>query len=314
MAIGNPLGLGGTVTAGIVSALNRDTADTPYDNYIQTDAAINHGNSGGPLFNMRGEVIGVNTEFLSPTDASIGLGMTLPSDDVKFAVTELREYGRVKPGWIGARLQEVTPDLANAFGASSTHGALVASVEASSPAEAAGLRPGDVILEFGDRRPTDVRALMRMIAEFPLNGTTTLTVHREGSNLKVPITVREYPPALLVANYPFELSKPPIESRDLGLRLSPLDAPTRAQLRLSADAVGRGSRLRCPQDQPPIGLDSAREMSSCKCKGSAVATLGEVQKDMQDAQKRGRVNLGLLIVDSSGQRWLALSSKAEQAP
>jgi serine protease Do len=313
LAIGNPLGLGGTVTAGIVSALNRDSADTPYDNYIQTDAAINHGNSGGPLFNMRGEVIGVNTEFLSPTDASIGLGMTLPSDDVKFAVTELREYGRVKPGWIGARLQEVTPALSDAFGVPSTHGALVVSVENSSPAGAAGLRPGDVILGFGDRKPTDVRALMRMIAEFPLNGATTLTVHREGSELKVPITVREYPPALMVADFPFELSRPPIESGDLGLRLTPLDAPTRAQLRLSADAVG--------VEVVSVPSGSAADRAGLRAgnvilqvQGSAVATPGEVQKDMQDAQKRGRSNLGLLIVDSSGQRWLALSSKAEQAP
>ena len=312
LAIGNPLGFGGTVTSGIVSALNRDTADTPYDNFIQTDAAINHGNSGGPLFNMRGEVIGVNTELFSPTTGSVGLGMALPSDDVKFAVTELREFGRVRPGWIGARLQELTPDLSDAFGVPTTHGAVVAAVEGSSPAESAGLRPGDVILDFGNRAPTDVRALMRMIAESPLDGTTPLTVHRSGADLKVPITIREYPPALMVANFPFELSKPPMESGDLGLRLTAIDAATRARLHLPDNASGAEV-----VSVPPGSIADRAGLRAgniiLQVQGNVTATPAEVQDALLQAQKRGRADLGLLVEDASGQRWLALSTKAENA-
>ncbi|MBV9194535.1 MAG: trypsin-like peptidase domain-containing protein [Solirubrobacterales bacterium] len=312
LAIGNPLGLGGTVTAGIVSALNRDTADTPYDNYIQTDAAINHGNSGGPLFNMRGEVIGVTSAIFSPTAGSAGLGMVLPADDAKFAVTELREFGRVRPGWIGARLQQVTPDLSDAFGVTTTRGALVAAIQKSSPAEAAGLRVGDIISKFADRTPTDVRSLMRMIAESPLNSETILTVHRGDSDMKVPITVREYPPAMMVADFPFELSKPPTESGDLGLRLQPLGASTRARLQLPADTQG----VEVASVPPGSAADRAGLRTGdvvLQVLGSVVATPSDVQKGLQGAHGRGRAESGLLIVDSSGQRWVALSTSAEQA-
>ena len=181
LAIGNPLGFGETVTSGIVSALNRNTGESPYDNFMQTDAAINHGNSGGPLLNMEGKVIGVDTELITPNAAStgsIGLGLAIPSDDVAFAVAELRKYHRVRPGWIGARLQQITRDLAEAFDLASPSGALVAAVDKGGPADGAGLKPGDVIETFDGRVPTDVRALMRMIAESPLGDTAVLTVRR----------------------------------------------------------------------------------------------------------------------------------------
>ena len=312
LAIGNPLGLGGTVTAGIVSALNRDTAETPYDNYIQTDASINHGNSGGPLFNMRGQVIGVNSELFSPTTGSVGLGMSLPADDVKFAVTELREYGRVRPGWIGARLQQVTPDLADAFGLTSTHAAVVAIVPKASPAEAAGLRVGDLITRFADRTPTDVRALMRMIAESPLDSAVTLTVQRGGSELKLPVTIREYPPSMMVADYPFELAKAPTEGADLGLRLKPLSEATRARLHLAMNDPG----VEVVSVAPGSAADRAGLRAGdaiLQVLGSAVAAPDDVPKDLREAAAQGRTDSGLLIADSSGQRWVALSVAAEQA-
>jgi serine protease Do len=188
MAIGNPLGLSSTVTLGIVSALNRDTGDTP-----------------SPLFDMEGRVIGVNTALIAIGDAnagSMGLGLAIPINDAKFAASQLREFGRVRPGWIGARLQQVTPDLATALGLAKTDKIIVAGVD---PADAAGLRPGDVIETFNDRSPGDVRAFMRMIAEYPLDHEASLTVRRSEGNVTLLLRVREYLPAKMVAEYPFEL-------------------------------------------------------------------------------------------------------------
>ena len=309
LAIGNPLGLGGTVTSGIVSALNRNTLDTPYDNYIQTDAAINHGNSGGPLFDLNGKVIGVNTEIISPGEGSAGLGFALPSNDVRFAVTELRDFGRVRPGWIGAHIQEITPELASAFGASSTHGALVSTVPAGSPAAAAGLRPGDVIVGFGDRAPTDARALMRMIAESPLDTTVALTVRRGAAAMQVPVTMREYPQAMMAANYPFELTAAPSDNGDPGLRLGPLDPATRAQVALPAGVSGVLVTL-----VPP---GSAADRAGLRVKdvilqvGSDAATNPEsAQRLVQQIRKAGQSEAGLLVADTSGQHWVALSTGA----
>jgi serine protease Do len=310
LAIGNPLGFGSTVTAGIVSALNRDIADTPYDNYIQTDAPINHGNSGGPLFNMRGEVIGVNSELISPTAGSVGLGMSLPADDVKFAVTELREYGRVRPGWIGARLQQVTPDLADAFGLTAPYAAIVATVPEGSPAEVAGLRVGDVITRFADRTPTDVRALMRMVAQSPLDGTVLLTVRREGSELKLPITIHEYPPDMMIADYPFELPKAPVDAGSLGLSLRPLGEATRAQLHLATSDPG----VEVVSVAPGSAADRAGLHAGdavLQVLGSPATTPDDVQDALRNTAAQGRTDSALLVVDPSGQRWVALSGVAE---
>ncbi|MBV8870100.1 MAG: PDZ domain-containing protein [Acetobacteraceae bacterium] len=236
------------------------------------------------------------------------LNPVLPANDAKFAVAELREFGRVRPGWIGVRLQQVTPDLSEAFGVTTTQGALVAAVQKSGPAEAAGLRPGDMIVRFADRTPVDVRALMRMIAESPLDSDTTLTVRRGGSSIKVPITIREYPPAMMVANFPFELSKPPAASGDLGLRLEPLSAAARARLQLPEDATG----VEVASVLPGSAADRAGLLAGdaiLQVLGSVVAAPGDVQKELE----RGRAESGLLIVNASGPRWVALSAEAEPA-
>ena len=148
MAVGNPFGLGGTVTAGIVSARNRNIDNGPYDNYIQTDASINKGNSGGPLFDMKGEVIGINTAILSPSGGSIGIGFATPSDTVTPIIAQLREFHEVRRGWLGVRIQPVTDDIAEALGLGTPHGALVAGIDDKGPAGPAGLKKGDVIVTF----------------------------------------------------------------------------------------------------------------------------------------------------------------------
>ena len=148
IAIGNPFSLGGTVTAGIVSARNRDINSGPYDNYIQTDAAINRGNSGGPLFNLSGEVIGVNTAIISPSGGSIGIGFAVPSNSALAVIEQLRQFGETRRGWLGVRIQQVTDDIAESLSIKPAHGALVAGLDDRGPAKPAGIEPGDVIVRF----------------------------------------------------------------------------------------------------------------------------------------------------------------------
>lgn len=313
LAIGNPLGFGGTVTAGIVSALNRNGFNTPYDNYIQTDAAINHGNSGGPLFNMNGQVIGVNTILITTgAEGSIGLGLAIPSDDARFAATELREFGRVKPGWIGAALQPVTPDLADAFGLNGTGGALVASVAGSGPAAEAGLAPGDIIETFNGDTPRDVRALMRMIAEYPLDRTAALDVRRRGSDRAMTVMIKEFPPAEMVADFPFRLANPPaMAAGDAGFHLIPITAAARTRFGLAANVPG----LEVAAVLPESAADRAQLH-----KGDVVLDVGsqpasmpaDVQHALERAQQARRQYLALLIAGASGEKWIALPVKGPE--
>ncbi len=196
IAIGNPLGLGGSVSSGIVSGLNRDIRTTPFDDFIQTDAAINHGNSGGPLFNRRGEVIGINTAIYSPTatSGSIGISFALPINDAKFVIEQTMQYGRVRAGWLGISMQSVTPDIAQAIGLGIPRGSIVAGVDAGGPAAQAGVQEGDVIMSIGSMTPRDSRALWRAIAIAPLGKPIELTVWRDGRVLTVSPTVREMAP------------------------------------------------------------------------------------------------------------------------
>jgi len=180
MAIGNPFGLGGSVTVGIISAKERDINSGPYDDYLQTDAAINKGNSGGPLFNMAGDVIGVNTAIISPTGGSIGIGFAVPSDTALNVIEQLKKYGTTRRGWIGVKIQTVTEELAKDFGVPPNKGALVAAVDPGSPAEEAGIRPRDVIVAFDGKDVTTMRGLPRIVAQTPVGKTVNVKVWRDG--------------------------------------------------------------------------------------------------------------------------------------
>ena len=188
LAIGNPLGLGGTVTAGIISARGRDIRSGPYDDYIQTDAPINRGNSGGPLFDMKGAVIGVNTAILSPSGGSIGIGFSVPANLAKNVISQLREFGTTRRGWLGVQIQTVSPEIAESLGLDAPKGALVAGVLENSPAEAAGVKQGDVIVEFDNREVPESRKLPRMVAETSVGKDVTVRVWRGGK--EVGLTVR----------------------------------------------------------------------------------------------------------------------------
>ena len=191
IAIGDPYGLGGTVTAGIISARARDINSGPYDEYLQTDAPINRGNSGGPMFNMDGEVVGVNTAIFSPSGGSIGIGFAIPSSLAKNVVDQLRAHGHIERGWLGVRIQMVTQDIADSLGLDKAKGAMVSSVTPDGPAAKSGMQPGDVILTFDGRDVSEMRRLPLMVAETEVGKTVDATVFRKGKEVALKVKVGE---------------------------------------------------------------------------------------------------------------------------
>jgi serine protease Do len=184
IAIGNPFSLGGTVTAGIVSARNRDINSGPYDNYIQTDAAINRGNSGGPLFNLDGEVIGVNTAIISPSGGSIGIGFAVPSKTVVAVIDQLRDFKEVRRGWLGVRIQQVTDEIADSLNIKPARGALIAGVDDKGPAKPAGIEAGDVVVKFDGQDIKEMRDLPKIVADTPVGKDVEVTIIRKGKEEK----------------------------------------------------------------------------------------------------------------------------------
>lgn len=189
MAIGNPFGLGGSVTVGIISAKQRDINAGLYDEFLQTDAAINKGNSGGPLFNMSGEVIGVNTAIISPTGGSIGIGFAIPSDTVLGIVSQLKQFGAARRGWLGVQIQTINEDVAERLGVEANVGALVSAVTVGSPAATAGLAQGDIILKYDGKAVTAMRGLPRLVAQTPVGKSIDVEVKRKGEMKTLSVTI-----------------------------------------------------------------------------------------------------------------------------
>jgi serine protease Do len=243
VAIGNPFGLGGTVTAGIVSARGRDINQGPYDDFIQTDASINKGNSGGPLFNLAGEVIGINTAIFSQSGGSVGIGFAVASHLAAPVVAQLKDFGRTRRGWLGVRIQTVTDEIAEGFGLSETTGALVAEVTKGGPAEAAGIMPGDVILSFNSRQVESMRKLPRIVAETPVGVDVPVEVWRDGGIAKVTARIGELEEAEKSEIVSASKTERPSSTKigrveSVGLELSTLSDPLRAKYRLAKDITG----------------------------------------------------------------------------
>jgi serine protease Do len=238
LAIGNPLGQGFSVSAGIVSARNR-TLQGSYDDFIQTDAAINRGNSGGPLFNMDGEVIGVNTAILSPNGGSIGIGFAMSSAVVQRVVEQLKDFGETRRGWLGVRIQNVDPDMADALGIDGTKGALVTDVP-EGPALAAGMKAGDVILRFGGEEVDDTRELVRIVAETEVGRTVDVVVFRDGSEetLQVEIGLLEDATLAAAPGAPQTETPPAEEETVLGMTVEVVTDTLRESFGLTNDVSG----------------------------------------------------------------------------
>jgi serine protease Do len=308
-AIGNPLGVGVSASAGIVSALNRDIMDSPYDEFIQTDAAINHGNSGGPLIDAAGEVIGVDTAIFSnvANGGSIGLGFAIPSDIAKMVTEKLLIYGHVQPGWIGVWLQDVNPELAQALGLPNSDGSIIAGIEPGSTGAKAGLQEGDVILRVGQLRAQDSRGLMRMIAGANIGASVPLDVWRDGHAQTINVVIGTMPrPAgdkMTMSANVASASRP--ASPNLGLNLAELSDTTRKQVGM--------------QDGEPGVLVTAVQNDSeadehgvvpgdviLKVQESTVSTPQQVQQQIDAARQQNRPFIAILLMAKGEQKWLSL--------
>jgi serine protease Do len=314
MAIGNPLGLGASVSAGIVSALNRDIGETIFDDFVQTDAAINHGCSGGPLLNASGEVVGINTAFDSatPSGGSIGIGFALPSDAAAIVVDRLRQYGRSWVGVIGALFQQVTPDVAAALGEPELHGDtvtsvpmlhgdIVTSIRAGGPAEQAGLRIGDVVTAAGNRMPTDERALLRIIAGWPIGSKIPLSVWRAGTELTIAPVVTALP---VPAQQP-AVAPPSSGPSKLGLGLAVLTPELRAKYRQARNDTGVAVVSVEPGSvAAQLGLGPGDVILRVGLR--EITRTKEAEQAIEEAESNGRPYVLLLVHGREGRRWYAL--------
>jgi serine protease Do len=240
MAIGNPFGLGSSVTAGVVSARNRDIAEGPYDDFIQTDAPINRGNSGGPLFDMDGNVVGVTSALYSPSGGSVGIGFAIPSNMARIVIAQLRELGCTRRGWIGVRVQPVTHDIAESLGLTATTGALVSEATSGGPAALAGVQGGDVITAFDGKAIADSRALPRLVAESAVGRHASIELFRKGQEKTFQVTVAQLETAADLRTHHLAAPAPKTAAPffGLGLALAPLDGRLRAKYRLGAELSG----------------------------------------------------------------------------
>jgi serine protease Do len=239
MAVGNPFGLGGTVTTGIISARGRDINEGPYDDFLQIDAPINRGNSGGPTFNLEGQVIGINTAIYSPNGGSVGIGFAVPSNAAKPIVAQLEEHGKINRGWLGVQIQEVTPAIAASLGLHGEHGALVAVVTPNGPGAKAGLKQGDVILAFDGSKVNELHDLPRLVAAAAPNSAATVTVWRDGRETELQAKLGELPENNQVAS----ASSGPAEEGSaqaaaLGMHFAPLTNELRRELHVAKSVDG----------------------------------------------------------------------------
>jgi len=303
MAMGNPLGQGFSVSAGIVSARGRALSGS-YDDYIQTDAAINRGNSGGPLFNMDGEVIGVNTAILSPDGGSIGIGFAMSARVAQNVIDQLRQYGETRRGWLGVRIQDVTEDLAEGLGLEEVRGALVTDVP-EGPAREAGIEAGDVIVTFDGRDVEDTRGLVRQVGNTDVGKTVRVVVFREGETrtLRVTLGRREEAEAMPAAA---PAQEEPAEREILGMTLSQATPELAEELGVPEDAEGLVVAEVDPASEAyEKGLRAGDVITEAG--QTAVATPDDFETRMEEAREAGRTSLLLLVRRQGEPRFVALS-------
>ncbi|WP_428661276.1 Do family serine endopeptidase [Reyranella sp.] len=310
MAVGNPFGLGGTVTTGIVSARGRDIQSGPFDDYIQTDAAINRGNSGGPLFDMDGNVIGINTAIYSPTGGSIGLGFAIPASLAEPIVGQLKEHGRVERGMLGVQIQPVTDEIASSLSLGSSAGALVAQVEPKSAAQKAGIQSGDVIKTVDGKDIATVRDLTRTIANVTPGNTVKLGLVRDGKDMTVSAKLGDYSKMGKQAKADDEEQKAPekVSGGSFGFSLAPISPETRQQLGLK-DGV-KGALIAAVESGSPADEQGLRAGDILQQVGrDAVETPKEAVSKLKEAKDTKKPVL-MKVYREGSTRFVAVSPRA----
>jgi serine protease Do len=301
VAVGNPFGLGGTVTAGIVSARGRDIGSGPYDDYIQIDAPINKGNSGGPAFNMDGEVIGVNTAIFSPTGGSVGIGFDIPAATAKMVVAQLKEHGRIDRAWLGVQIQPVTAEIADSLGLKKAEGAIVAQPQPDSPASKAGIVAGDVITEMDGASIKDSRELARKVGMMAPGAKIKVTLVRKGEIKTLALTLGKMPNEKQAkAETSDDMSTG--DSPRLGLNLAP-----------AKDVAGSGDQGVAVVGVDPNGPAAERGIKTgdviLEVGGKTVANTAEVRKALSDARTAGKNTVLLRVKTAEAMRFVALPIK-----
>jgi serine protease Do len=313
IAIGNPFSLGGTVTAGIVSARNRDIQSGPYDNYIQTDAAINRGNSGGPLFNLNGEVIGINTAIISPSGGSIGIGFAVPSDTAMPVLDQLRQFGEARRGWLGVRIQQVTDDIAESLSIKPAHGALVAGVDDKGPAKPGGIEPGDVVVKFDGHDIKEMRDLPRIVADTPIGKQVDVVVIRKGKEETHQVKIGRLDDTEKVASNDTKKDALPDQKstvqKTLGLELSSLTDDVRKKFKIRDSIKGvavTGVDPSVNASQPDKRLAPGDVIVEVQYE--AVANPGALQARVDALKAQGKKIAVLLVSNGVGEtRFVALN-------
>ncbi len=310
LAIGNPFGLGGTVTSGIISARARNINSGPYDDFLQTDASINRGNSGGPMFNMKGEVIGVNTAIFSPSGGSVGIGFAIPSNIVKTVVDQIIQYGQTRRGWIGVRIQQVTDEIAESMNLGKPRGVLVVSVSDRGPSAIAGLEQGDIILSFDGKDITSAQHLPRLVAETPVGKEVPVTVWRKGQmitkTLKVGSLEKAEKEGILDDRHPEDGAPAKSgEGQVLGMTLENLKPALRDQFKLGVKTEGVVITDVNPDssaaDKHILPGDVILEVNQHPVKSAA-----EVLEFSAAAKREGRKSILLLLQSKGDLRFIAL--------
>ena len=299
LAVGNPFGLGGTVTAGIVSARGRDIGAGPYDDFIQIDAPVNKGNSGGPTFDVDGNVIGVNTAIFSPSGGSVGIAFDIPADTVKSVVAQLKDKGAVTRGWLGVQIQPVTAEIADSMGLKSDEGALVAEPQANSPAVKAGIKSGDVITKVNGDAVKDARALARKISTLSPGATANLTIVRGGKEQVVAVPLGEMPKERQAMAGTQDREVPGADVPKLGLSLAPANQV--------AGSNGEGVVV---TQVDPNGPAAERGFKTgdviLDVGGTTVANPADVKKALSDAKTSGKKTVLMRVKSEAGTRFVAL--------
>jgi len=314
VAVGNPFGLGGTVTAGIVSSIGRDIGQGSYTDYIQIDAPINQGNSGGPTFDLSGRVVGMNTAIFSPSGGSVGIGFAIPASTVRGIVDQLKDHGNVARGWLGVQIQNLTPDMASSLGVPTVKGAIVASVVEDSPAAKAGFKQGDVILSLNGSEVDDNRDLTRKVGSLRAGEKADFSILRDGQKRNISAMIAKRDDAQLAS-----ADKPATPNRgdrgpgnrqaattSLGMELMPLNAESREQFNVDEKTTAG------------VVVSSVDQTSEAAEKGfrpgdvivgignRTVRSPADIEQGVADAKKAGRETVLLLVAGDQGQHYVAL--------